>query len=176
MSEIAREELAPRAAAAEAAGEFPRDAFTLLGEVGVLGLPYPEEYGGRGQPYEVYLQALEEIAEAWMSVGVGVSVHVMTCYAMARYGTASGNGSTCPEMVVAGQLGAYALSEPQAGSDISGMTTRAKPGDEGYELTRHQGLDHPRLGRPTSTRPSPAQRRRTRSRSPASTCPATHPV
>ena len=77
VSEIARSELAPRAAAEEAAGQFPRDAFTLLGEVGLLGLPYPEEYGGSGQPYEVYLQALEEIAAAWMTVGVGVSVHVM---------------------------------------------------------------------------------------------------
>ena len=59
VREIAQTELAPRAAAAEAAGRFPRDAFELLGEVGLLGLPYPEEYGGAGQPYEVYLQALE---------------------------------------------------------------------------------------------------------------------
>ena len=55
-------ELAPRAATAEAAGEFPRDVFRLLGEAGVLGMPYPGEYGGADQPYEVYLQALEEIA------------------------------------------------------------------------------------------------------------------
>ncbi|HSU36689.1 MAG TPA: acyl-CoA dehydrogenase family protein [Propionibacteriaceae bacterium] len=135
VSEIARSELAPRAAAEEAAGQFPRDAFTLLGEIGLLGLPYPEEYGGSGQPYEVYLPALEEIAAAWMSVGVGVSVHVMASYAMARYGTPDQRAAYLPEMVGGRLLGAYALSEPQAGSDISGMTSRVKPGAEGYQLT-----------------------------------------
>ena len=135
VSEIAREELAPRAAAAEAAGEFPRELFTLLGQAGVLGLPYPEEYGGGGQPYEVYLQALEEIAQAWMSVGVGVSVHVMTCYALARYGTERQRAEFLPGMIAGDQLGAYALSEPQAGSDIAGITTRAKTADEGWALT-----------------------------------------
>jgi alkylation response protein AidB-like acyl-CoA dehydrogenase len=87
VREIALEELAPRAAAAEAAGEFPRAMFALLGEAGVLGMPYPEELGGSGQPYEVYLQALEEIAAAWMSVGVGVAVHVLSCHALKRFGT-----------------------------------------------------------------------------------------
>ena len=135
VSEIAREELAPRAAAAEAAGEFPREMFTLLGQAGVLGLPYPEEYGGGGQPYEVYLQALEEIAGAWMSVGVGVSVHVMTCYALARYGTEQQRAEFLPGMISGDQLGAYALSEPQAGSDIAGITTRAKTADEGWAIT-----------------------------------------
>jgi alkylation response protein AidB-like acyl-CoA dehydrogenase len=116
VREIAQAELAPRAAAEEAAGRFPRDAFTILGEVGLLGLPYPQEYGGAGQPYEVYLQALEEVAAAWMTVGVGVSVHVMASYAMAAYGTAEQRAAYFP------------------GSDISGMTTRAKRADRNYEL------------------------------------------
>ena len=134
VREIAQAELAPRAAADEAAGRFPRDAFALLGEVGLLGLPYPEEYGGAGQPYEVYLQALEEVAAAWMTVGVGVSVHVMASYAMAAFGTPEQRATYLPEMIGGKLLGAYALSEAQAGSDISGMTTRAKRADHGYEL------------------------------------------
>src|SRR5437764_5110009 len=81
-SEIARDELAPAAAGAEAANHFPRDAFHLLGKSGLLGLPYPEEYGGGAQPYEVYLQVLEEVSSAWMTVGVGLSVHTMACYAL----------------------------------------------------------------------------------------------
>jgi alkylation response protein AidB-like acyl-CoA dehydrogenase len=134
VREIAQAELAPRAAAAEAAERFPRDAFFMLGEVGLLGLPYPEEYGGAGQPYEVYLQALEEVAAAWMTVGVGVSVHVMASYPMSAYGTPEQRATYLPEMIGGQVLGAYALSETQAGSDISGMTTRAKHADHGYEL------------------------------------------
>ena len=134
VREIAQTELAPRAAADEAAAHFPRDAFAMLGELGLLGLPYPEEYGGAGQPYEVYLQALEEVAMAWMTVGVGVSVHVMATYAMAAFATLEQRASYLPTMIGGQQLGAYALSEAQAGSDISGMTTRAKHADHGYEL------------------------------------------
>ena len=134
VREIAQTELAPRAAADEAAAHFPRDAFAMLGEVGLLGLPYPEEYGGAGQPYEVYLQALEEVAMAWMTVGVGVSVHVMATYPMAAFATLEQRASYLPTMIGGQQLGAYALSEAQAGSDISGMTTRAKHADHGYEL------------------------------------------
>src|SRR5680860_531586 len=76
--EITRNELAPRVAEAEAEEKFPRDVFATLGRAGLLGLPYPEEYGGGGQPYEVYLQVLEEIASAWSSVGVGVSCLLYT--------------------------------------------------------------------------------------------------
>ena len=135
VREIATEELAPRAAAAEAAGEFPRDVFTLLGEAGVLGMPYPEELGGSGQPYEVYLQALEEIAAAWMSVGVGVAVHVLSCHALHRFGTPDQQAELLAPMLAGDLLGAYALSEAQAGSDITGISTRAKIADEGYSLS-----------------------------------------
>jgi len=135
VREIATEELAPRAAAAEAAGEFPRDVFTLLGEAGVLGMPYPEELGGSGQPYEVYLQALEEIAAAWMSVGVGVAVHILSCHALHRFGTPDQQGELLAPMLAGQLLGAYALSEAQAGSDITGISTRAKIADEGYSLS-----------------------------------------
>ena len=135
VREIAVEELAPRAAASEAAGEFPRDAFALLGEAGVLGMPYPEELGGSGQPYEVYLQALEEIASAWMSVGVGVAVHILSCHALHRYGTPGQQADLLAPMLAGDLLGAYALSEAQAGSDITGISTRAKIADEGYSLS-----------------------------------------
>jgi alkylation response protein AidB-like acyl-CoA dehydrogenase len=135
VREIALEKLAPRAAAAEVAGAFPRDVFALLGEAGLLGLPYPERFGGSGQPYEVYLQALEEVAAAWMSVAVGVSVHVMSCRALVSQGTPEQIEQFLPGMIGGAQLGAYALSEVQAGSDITGMTTRAKVADEGYSLS-----------------------------------------
>jgi len=134
VSEIARERLAPLAAAAEEAEEFPREAFRLLGETGLLGMPYPEELGGLGQPYEVYLQALEEVAAAWMSVAVGVSVHVMTCLAVHHNGTPEQIERMLPALTKGDLLGAYALSEAQAGSDIASMTTRAKRGEGSYQL------------------------------------------
>jgi alkylation response protein AidB-like acyl-CoA dehydrogenase len=122
---IARERLAPRVAAAEEDAAFPRDAFRELGELGFLGMPYPEEVGGSGQPYEVYLQALEEIAAVWASVGVGLSVHVMSCYPLATWGTEEQRSRWLPEMLAGDLLGGYCLSEADAGSDPAAMRTRA---------------------------------------------------
>src|SRR6478672_12453786 len=98
VRELADKELLPRVAEAERTETFPRDVFTLLGRAGVLGLPYPEEYGGGGQPYEVYLQVVEEIASVWMSVAVGVSVHSLTCYPVASWGTVAQREALLPGM------------------------------------------------------------------------------
>jgi alkylation response protein AidB-like acyl-CoA dehydrogenase len=144
--EIARDELAGRAAGDEAAEKFPRDAFRLLGEAGFLGLPYPEEYGGGAQPYEVYLQVLEELSSAWMTVGVGLSVHTMSCYPLAHFGNAEQRSRWLPEMLGGDLLGAYALSEPQAGSDAASLNTRAVRQHDSYTIngakawTTHGGI------------------------------------
>jgi alkylation response protein AidB-like acyl-CoA dehydrogenase len=129
--EICADQLAPKASAAEAAGEFPRDTFALLGKSGLLSLPYAEEIGGGGQPYEVYLQVVEEIASAWMSIAVGVSVHSLTCYPVATFGSQAQRETLLPDMLGGEQLGAYCLSEPQAGSDVSAISTRATPEADG---------------------------------------------
>src|SRR5262249_31784270 len=86
VREIADGELAPRVDDFEARGEFPREVFRLLGHAGLLGLPYPQEYGGCGQPYEVYLQVLEELAGRWLAVAEGVSVHTLACYPLFAFG------------------------------------------------------------------------------------------
>ena len=125
VREIARDELKPHAADAEENEKFPRDAFRLLGRAGLLGLPYAEDFGGGAQPYEVYLQALEEVASAWMTVAVGLSVHVMSCYGLATFGTREQQDRWLPEMLEGELLGGYALSEVQAGSDPAAMSTRA---------------------------------------------------
>ncbi|WP_020670045.1 acyl-CoA dehydrogenase family protein [Amycolatopsis nigrescens] len=130
-TELAREELAPLAAEYEEAERFPREQFRLLGKSGLLGLPYSERWGGGELPYEVYLQVLEEIAAAWMSVGVGLSVHTMSCYALAHYGKDNQRDRWLPAMLEGDLLGAYALSEAHAGSDAAALSTRARPdGDE----------------------------------------------
>ncbi len=129
--DLAVKELAPKVAAAEADEVFPREVFRTLGRAGLLSLPYPEEYGGGEQPYEVYLQVLEEIASVWASVGVGVSVHALSCFGLYTRGTDEQKKRWLPDMLGGELLGAYALSEPQAGSDPAAMTTKAvKDGDE----------------------------------------------
>ncbi|XVV04414.1 acyl-CoA dehydrogenase family protein [Actinosynnema sp. CA-248983] len=132
VREIAREELAPHAAEAEEHERFPRDKFRLLGKTGLLGLPYPERFGGGEQPYEVYLQALEEVASAWMSVGVGLSVHVMSSYGLAAFGTEAQQEKWLPDMLAGEMLGGYALSESHAGSDAGALSTRAVKQDDHY--------------------------------------------
>jgi alkylation response protein AidB-like acyl-CoA dehydrogenase len=125
VREIARDELKPHAADAEENEKFPRETFRLLGRAGLLGLPYAEDFGGGAQPYEVYLQALEEVASAWMTVAVGLSVHVMSCYGLATFGTREQQDRWLPDMLEGELLGGYALSEVQAGSDPAAMSTRA---------------------------------------------------
>jgi alkylation response protein AidB-like acyl-CoA dehydrogenase len=128
---ICREQLAPAASAAEASATLPREAFRTLGDAGLLSLPFAEELGGGGQPYEVYLQVIEELAAAWMSVAVGVSVHALTCYPLATFGTPDQQAELLPQMLGGHTLGAYCLSEPQAGSDVAAISTRATRSADG---------------------------------------------
>ncbi len=132
--EICRKDLAPKVDDAERARTFPQDIFRTLGRAGLLSLPYPREFGGADQPYEVYLQVVEEIASIWMSVAVGVSVHSLTAYPVAAFGTREQQESLLPGMLSGEQVGAYCLSEPLAGSDIGSMTTRATRSDAGWSL------------------------------------------
>src|SRR5687768_2548055 len=129
--DIATKELAPQVAEMEERGEFPEAAYRLLGKTGLLTLPFPERYGGGEQPYEVYLQVLEEIATAWPSVGVGVSVHALTATVVEANGSDEQKDEWLPRMLGGDWLGAYCLSEPQAGSDVSAIRTSAvRDGDE----------------------------------------------
>jgi alkylation response protein AidB-like acyl-CoA dehydrogenase len=134
-SEIADAELAPRADDLEARGEFPRDLVRTLGRAGLLGLPYPEEYGGGGQPYEVYLQVLEELARRWLAMAEVVSVHTLACYPTAIAGTDAQRKRFLPDLLGGELLGAYCLSEPAGGSDAAAMTTRAVRDGDAYVVT-----------------------------------------
>ena len=132
---LARAELAPAAGAAEESARFPRDVFRRLGALGLLAMPYPEPQGGGGQSYEVYLQALEELAGSWASVGVGLSVHVMSCYPLATRGSPEQQERWLPEMFAGGLLGGYCLSEADAGSDPAAMKTRAAREGDSWRIT-----------------------------------------
>jgi alkylation response protein AidB-like acyl-CoA dehydrogenase len=135
VRDLGRKQLEPFAADAEREERFPRETFRAIGELGLLGLPYAEEYGGGDQPSEVYLQVIEELGAAWATIGLGLSVHALACLPIAKYGTEEQRERWLPDMLGGQLLGAYCLSEPHAGSDPAAMTTRAtRRGDE-YVLT-----------------------------------------
>jgi alkylation response protein AidB-like acyl-CoA dehydrogenase len=131
-TEIADRELAGKVDDYEARAEFPRETLRTLGRSGLLGLPYPEEYGGAAQPYEVYLQVLEVLAGRWLAVAEAVSVHTLACYPLAAYGSEEQRAKLLPDMIGGEALGAYCLSEPSGGSDAAALTTKAVRDGEWY--------------------------------------------
>ena len=133
--EVADKTLKPIADEYEKAEKYPSEAFTVLGQTGLLSLPYPEEWGGGGQPYEVYLQVLEEIAARWAAVAVAVSVHSLACHPLMAFGTDEQKKRWLPGMLSGDQIGAYSLSEPQAGSDAAALNCKAVVADGGYRIT-----------------------------------------
>ncbi len=130
--DIADAELAPKAAAYEREERFPREVFRLLGEAGLMGLPFGEDVGGGGQPYEVYLQVVEELAARWASVALGVSVHTLSCFPIDRFGTEPQRRDLLPDMVGGQLLGAYCLSEAHAGSDAAALRASARADGDGW--------------------------------------------
>jgi alkylation response protein AidB-like acyl-CoA dehydrogenase len=130
--ELADAELAPKAAQYEREERFPREVFRLLGDAGLLGLPFGEDVGGGSQPYEVYLQVVEELAARWASVALGVSVHTLACFPIDRFGSTTQRRDLLPDMVGGRLLGAYCLSEAHAGSDPAAMRAAAKGGEDGW--------------------------------------------
>ena len=140
-------ELAPLVAEAERTETFPREVFRTLGRAGLLGLPYPEEYGGGGLPYEVYLQVLEEIGSVWASVGVGVSTRSPASAWRPRAPRSSGSAGC--QMLSGELLSAYCLSSPPAPT-----LRRCAPapgvlggGRRGVGHQRREGVDDPRRPR-----------------------------
>jgi alkylation response protein AidB-like acyl-CoA dehydrogenase len=133
--EIAAAELVPIAGDYEARGEFPREVLRTLGKAGLLSLPYGEEFGGGAQPYEVYLQVLEELARAWLSLGISVSVHSLACYPVAAFGSREQQEKWLPGMLGGDLLGAYCLSEPDSGSDAAALATKAVLDGDAYTVT-----------------------------------------
>ena len=125
--DIADKVLDPIVDAHEKAETYPEGVFAQLGAAGLLSLPQPEQWGGGGQPYEVYLQVLEEIAARWAAVAVAVSVHSLSSHPLLAFGTEEQKKRWLPGMLSGSQIGAYSLSEPQAGSDAAALRCAAEP-------------------------------------------------
>ncbi|MET8428747.1 acyl-CoA dehydrogenase family protein [Nocardia sp. NPDC004860] len=133
--DIADKVLVPMVDEHEYSETYPEGVFATLGESGLLSLPYPVEWGGGGQPYEVYLQVLEEIAARWAAVAVAVSVHSLSCHPLLAFGTEEQKQRWLPRMLGGGMIGAYSLSEPQAGSDAAAVACKASVTEGGYRIS-----------------------------------------
>ncbi|HEV7418394.1 MAG TPA: acyl-CoA dehydrogenase family protein [Mycobacterium sp.] len=130
--DVADKLLDPIVDAHEKSETYPDGIFAQLGAAGLLSLPQPEEWGGAGQPFEVYLQVLEEIAARWAAVAVAVSVHSLSSHPLLAFGTEEQKQRWLPGMLSGEQIGAYSLSEPQAGSDAAALQCSATATGDGY--------------------------------------------
>ncbi|MGO4444311.1 acyl-CoA dehydrogenase family protein [Mycobacterium sp. 2YAF39] len=132
--DVADKVLDPIVDAHEKAETYPDGVFGALGAAGLLSLPQPEKWGGGDQPFEVYLQVLEEIAARWAAVAVAVSVHSLSSHPLLAFGSDDQKRRWLPGMLSGEQIGAYSLSEPQAGSDAAALQCKAAKADGGYVL------------------------------------------
>ncbi len=133
---FARERIAPRAEEIDRSNEFPRDLWPELGNAGLLGITIPERWGGANLGYLAHIVCMEEISRASGSVGLSYGAHSNLCMnQIALNGNDAQRDRYLPKLVSGEHVGALAMSEPGAGSDVVGMQLRAPACDGGYRLT-----------------------------------------
>ena len=135
VREFAEAEIAPHVADWEREGRLPREILRRLGELGVMGMMVPEEYGGAGADALSYVFAIEELSRVSASAAVIVSVNnSVVCYPIWKFGSEAQKTGVLRELASGRALGAYALTEPQSGSDAANQKTRAMRDGSGYVL------------------------------------------
>ena len=132
---FAADEIAPRAAEIDETNEFPMDLWPKMGSLGLLGVTVEEEFGGAGMGYLEHVVAMEEISRASASVGLSYGAHSNLCVnQIHRNGTAAQKKHYLPDLISGSHVGALAMSEPGAGSDVVGMRLRAEKKGDRYVL------------------------------------------
>ncbi len=135
IRELANERIAPRAAEIDRSGEFPEDIRQLLAQQDVLALPYPTEHGGLGADLLTQCLAIEQIARACVTSSLILSVHALASLPLLLAGTDEQKARFFPDLASGKTLAAFALTEPEAGSDAAAMRTRAVREGDGYHLS-----------------------------------------
>jgi alkylation response protein AidB-like acyl-CoA dehydrogenase len=134
--EVAQAEIAPNAAAWDREHRFPRELFGKLGELGLMGVCVPEEYGGAGADFLSYVLVLEELSRADAGVGVTVAVHTSAVtLPVLDFGTVEQRSRFVPPLARGEVLGAFALTEPEAGSDAGSLRTTASPDGDAWRIS-----------------------------------------
>lgn len=135
VREFTVNEIEPYAAERDKTGIFPLETFKKLGEYGVIGLPYPKEYGGSGGGYMAYALAVEEISKADASIGISYSVSTSLCAGpIYMFGTEEQKRKYLPDLLSGRKLGSFGLTEPNAGSDAAGQQCIAELKGDHYVL------------------------------------------
>ncbi|RJP65874.1 MAG: acyl-CoA dehydrogenase [Candidatus Abyssobacteria bacterium SURF_17] len=134
VQKFAEKEIAPIAAEAEEKAEFHREIFEKLADIGLLGIACPEEYGGAGLDYSTYIVVVEEIAKHCLATAVGLGVQNLPQIMIDRFGTKEQKEKYLSPLSSGKKLGAFALTEPGAGSDASSLKTSAVRDGDGYVL------------------------------------------
>jgi len=133
VAEFVDSEVRPVAAEIDAEDEFPADLVGEMADLGLLGMPVPEEYGGAGLDYHAYVMALEEVSRGSGALGTVVAAHVsLACRMVQEYGNERQREAFLVPLAEGEDVGAFALSEPGAGSDVPAMETRATRDGDGY--------------------------------------------
>ena len=127
LKEFAETEIAPISEEIDEKAEYPYETVAKLGELGVMGMPFPQEYGGAGTDYLTYIMAVEELSKVDASHGVIVQTHnALCCWPIFTYGTEEQKRKYLPDLLSGKKLGAFGLTEPNAGTDAAMQQTTAK--------------------------------------------------
>jgi len=135
VADFVDREVVPRAAEIDHEDEFPADIVDELADLGLMGMPFPEEYGGAGLDYHAYPMALEEISRGSGGLGTIVAAHIsLAGNVVYEFGTEEQKQEYLEPLALGEDIGAFALSEPGAGSDVPAMDTTAERNDDGYYI------------------------------------------
>ncbi len=135
VKQFVEKEIIPVAQDLEHADEYPTEIIEGLKELGIFGLTIPEEFGGLGQSLLTYALVVEEIARGWMSVSGVINTHFIVAYLLQQHGTDEQKQKYLPKMATGEVRGAFSMSEPGLGSDVSAVSTKATKTDDGYSIT-----------------------------------------